>query len=317
MVNLTPVDPAIMWGGEKSTKEQIEKIRTEYGLDQPLTIQYFKYIKNLFKGNLGFAISTKHSVADDIKLYFPATIELVLVAWVVVLLIGLPVGVLSAVKSGGKLDFFVRIFALTGISTPLFWLGMLLQILLFKYLGWLPLQGRIDDMVALLNPIDQKTGFSILDSITSGNWIALKSALTHIIMPALTLSVTGLATVTRMTRSCMLEILNQDYMIMAKTYGLPKWKIYFEYGLKNALVPILTIASLAICNNLMGSVLVETVFDWPGIGRYATRCILEADYAPVMGVVLIMGFVYVSINLIVDILYFTIDKRIAYDEGQN
>jgi ABC-type dipeptide/oligopeptide/nickel transport system permease component len=133
-------------------------------------------------------------------------------------------------------------------------------------------------------------------------------------MPAITLSVIGLAMVIRMTRSCMLEILNKDYMVMAKTYGLPKWKIYFVYGLKNALVPIVTIASMAMCGNLMGSVLVESVFDWPGIGLYATRTILEADYAPIMAVVLIMGFIYVSMNLFVDILYFVIDKRIAYDE---
>jgi len=316
MVHLMPVDPVIMWGGEKASPELIARVRAEYGLDKPLDIQYISYIKNIFKGNLGVSITTHHPVAEDIAMFFPATLELVLVAWLIILLIGLPLGILSAVKAGGKLDNIGRTFALGGISTPLFWLGMLLQILLFKQLNLLPLQGRISDMVALLNPIKHITGLDLLDCIISGNWIAFRSALEHIIMPAITLSVTGMAMVTRMTRSCMLEILNKDYMIMAKTYGLPKWKIYFKYGLKNALVPIITIASMAICGNLMGSILVESVFDWPGIGLYATRTILQADFAPIMAVVLIMGVIYVSINLLVDILYSVIDKRIAYGEEQ-
>jgi peptide/nickel transport system permease protein len=316
MIKLTPVDPVIMWGGEKASPELIQRVRAEFGLDKPFVIQYINYIKNIFKGNFGVSLITKHPVAQDIGTFFPATIELVLVAWLITLLIGIPLGILSAVKAGGLLDNIGRTIALGGISIPLFWFGMLLQILLFKQLNLLPLQGRIDDIVALLNPIKHITGLNLLDCIISGNWIAFRSAFMHIIMPAITLSVTGMAMVVRMTRSCMLEILNKDYMVMAKTYGLPKGKIYFIYGLKNALVPIVTIASMAICGNLMGSVLVESVFDWPGIGRYATRTILEADFAPIMAVVLIMGVIYVSINLLVDILYSVIDKRIVYGEEQ-
>ena len=188
--------------------------------------------------------------------------------------------------------------------------------LLFNSLGWLPLQGRLSDMTAMLHPIDKTTGLYLLDSLITGNYFAFKDAFLHILMPALTLSVSGIATIVRMTRSCMLEILGQDYMTMAKTYGLSKFKVFFQYGLKNALVPIITIVSMSMCSNLMGSVVVETIFDWPGIGRYATRCILNADYSPVMAVVLIMGLIYVTINLVVDILYFFIDKRIAYNEEE-
>ena len=239
-----------------------------------------------------------------------------LVAWVFALLVGVPLGILSAVKSNSIFDGLTRVVSLGGISMPLFWLGLLLQMLLFKQLGWLPLQGRLDDMVAILNPIEKHTGLYLIDSLITGNYIAFGDALKHIIMPALTLSVSGIATIMRMTRSCMLEILSKDYMVMAKTYGLSKRKVFFQYGLKNALVPIITIVSMSMCSNLMGSVVVESIFDWPGIGRYATRCILNADYSPVMAVVLMMGAIYVVINLVVDILYFMIDKRIAYDSQE-
>ncbi len=314
MTKFSPVDPVIMWGGEKASPEVIEKVREDMGLNKPLIVQYFSYIGNLFKGNMGVSLSTKHPVAQDIATFFPATLELVLVSWVIALLIGIPIGILAAVKAGGKFDNISRFFALGGVSTPLFWLGLLLQILLFQKLGWFPLQGRIGDTVALFNPIENITGLYLLDSAITGNWTAFSSALKHIFTPALTMSVSGIAVVVRMTRSCMLEILNKDYMTMAKTYGLPKWKVFFVYGLKNALVPIITIVSMAMCNNFMGSVLIESVFDWPGIGRYATRCILNADFAPIMAVVLIMGLIYVLINLLVDILYFMIDKRISYNE---
>lgn len=313
MVNLTPVDPVIMWGGEKASPEVLEKVRAEFGLDQPIWVQYIRYIGNVLKGNFGTSLSTKHAVADDLATYFPATVELVLVGWLIAMLIGLPLGILSAVKSQSAFDNVSRVASLGGISMPLFWLGLLLQMLFFKKLGWLPLQGRLSDMTAILNPIEKHTGMYLIDSLISGNKTALFDAFKHIIMPAVTLSVSGIATIMRMTRSCMLEILSKDYMVMAKNYGLPQGKIFFRYGLKNALVPIITVASMSMCSSLMGSVVVESIFDWPGVGRYATRCILNADYAPVMAIVLMMGLIYVLINLLVDILYFIIDKRIAYD----
>lgn len=313
MIKLTPVDPVVMWGGQKVSDEVTEKVRADFGLDKPLVVQYFSYIKNVFQGNLGVSLSTKHSVAADIATFFPATIELVLAAWLGALVFGIPIGILSAVRSGGKLDSVCRFVSLGGISLPLFWLGLLLQMLFFKELGWLPLQGRLGDMTAILSPIEAHTGMYLFDSLITGNLTAFRDALLHIIMPAATLAVSGVATVMRMTRSCMMEILNKDYMMMAKTYGLSKRKVFFVYGLKNALVPIITIVSMSMCSSLMGSVLVESIFDWPGIGRYATRCILNADYSPVMAVVLLMGTIYVTINLVVDILYFMIDKRIAYD----
>lgn len=317
MINLTPVDPVIMWGGEKASAEVIEKIRTEYGLDQPIFVQYVRYIGNVLRGNLGVSLSTKHQVSADIATYFPATVELVLVAWLFALLIGIPLGILSAVKSNSLIDSVTRIVSLAGISMPLFWMGLLLQLLFYKKLNILPLQGRLGDIVAILSPIEKHTGMYLLDSLITHNTEAFKDALRHITLPALTLSFSALATVMRMTRSCMLEILGMDYMTMAHSYGLPKSKVFFKYGLKNALVPILTVSSMSMCSSLMGSVVVESIFDWPGIGKYATRCILNADYSPVMAIVLLMGTIYVVINLIVDILYFMIDKRIAYNSDEN
>lgn len=314
ITNFSDIDPTILWGGEKASEEAIQKIREEFGLDEPLFIQYFHYIRNLSKGNFGVSLTTKHKVADDLIAFFPATFELVIVAWIIALLIGLPIGIITAVNSSGKLDNCCRVFTLAGVSTPVFWLGLMLQILFFKKLGWLPLEGRIADTITMFNPIRNITGMYILDSAITGNWAAFRSALQHIFMPALTMSVSGITLIMRMTRSCMLEVLNKDYITMAKTYGLPKRKVFFVYALKNALIPILTITSLAICNNFMGSILIESVFDWPGIGRYAVRAMLSADFSPVMGVVLLIGTIYVTFNLIVDILYCIIDKRISYAE---
>lgn len=314
ITNLSDVDPTVLWGGEKASAEAIQKVREEFGLDQPLIIQYFRYIRNLLNGNLGMSLTTKHQVNKDLIEFFPATFELVIVAWIIALLVGLPIGIIIAVNSGGKLDNFCRIFTLAGVSTPVFWLGLMLQILFFKNLGWLPLEGRISDSVSLFNPIRNITGMYLLDSAITGNWTAFRSALLHILMPALTMSVSGITLIMRMTRSCMLEVLNKDYITMAKTYGLPKGKVFFVYALKNALIPIITIASLAICNNFLGSILIESVFDWPGIGKYAVRAMLSADFAPIMGVTLLIGTIYVTFNLIVDILYCIIDKRISYTE---
>ena len=311
LTKIVPVDPTVIWSGDRASKEVIQKIRIDFGLDKPVPMQYYLYVSNLLKGNMGKSFTTKHFVIDDVKQFFPATLELVIFAWLFALFIGIPVGIYSAVKSNTQIDHIGRFFSLSGVSLPLFWLGLLLQILFFKKLGWFPLQGRIGTTTAIFHPLQSITGLYILDSLFTWNWIALKDALWHISLPAITLAFSAIALVTRMTRSCMLEILSKEYITMEKAYGLPDRKIYFVYALKNALVPIITIVALAIGNNFLGAILVETVFDWPGLGRYAVRSILAADFAPVMGVTLIIGTIYVFLNLLVDILYALIDPRIT------
>jgi len=313
--NVIPVDPVMMWSGERASEELLNRVREQFGLDKPLPVQYVRYVGNVLRGNLGTSFTTKHAVADDLRTFFPATLELVLVAWCMAMVVGLPLGILAAVRANTGWDHGSRILALAGVSTPLFWLGLLFQIVFYKYLDWFPLQGRLSGQASLFYPVQDVTGLYILDSLITGNWAALGSALRHIALPAMTLAFAALGLVTRMTRSCMLEIMGTDYITTARAYGLSNRRIFFVYALKNALVPITTIVALAMGSNLMGAVLVETVFDWPGMGRYAVNAILAHDFAPVMGVTLVIGIIYVLLNLMVDILYVFIDPRISFAQG--
>jgi peptide/nickel transport system permease protein len=289
----------------------IAQVREKFGLDKPLPVQYWRYITNVLRGDLGTSFTTKHSVSADLRAFFPATLELVLVSWLIALAVGIPVGILAAVRADSGWDHASRLLGLMGVSTPLFWLGVLFQVVFYRELGWLPLQGRLSSETALLNPISAITGLHLLDSALTGNWAAFRDALAHICLPSFTLAFAALGLVMRMTRSCMIEVLSKDYITTATAYGLSSWRILFVYALKNALIPIITIVALAMGNSLMGSILVESVFDWPGIGQYAVRAILGADFAPVMGVTLLVGVAYTLLNLAVDILYAFIDPRIT------
>jgi peptide/nickel transport system permease protein len=248
-------------------------------------------------------------VIDDFRDYFPATVELTLYAIVICLIVGLPLGVLSAVGRNGPVDQFTRVFSMAGVALPIFWLGLVLQILVYGQLHLLPPDQRLDSFV---NAPQHITGMYTIDSLLTGNWPALGNSLQHIILPAVTLAFASLATVTRVTRASMLEALGQDYIRTARAKGVRPFRVNYRHALRNALIPTTTLMGLQIGNLLGGAFLVEIVFSWPGIGFYSVQAIRAFDYAAVMGITIIIAVVYTLVNLLVDVLYAVIDPRISY-----
>jgi len=310
--HMVPSNPARMWAGPRASPGQIEQARHELGLDQPLYVQLAVYVSRILRGDLGVSIHTRRPVLKDIADYFPATFELTTVAMVIALALGIPMGVVSATKRDKLPDHATRIFSLTGVSVPIFWLGLLAQLVLSSTLHILPTSGRVDALLQAQAP-PALTGMYLLDALLAGNWPFFASAFVHILLPALTLSYASLAIVTRMTRSTMLEVLGQDYIRTARMKGLPERTVLYKHALKNTLIPILTIVSLSYGLMLGGAVLVETIFDWPGMGLYATNSILTIDLPAIVGVTLVVAVIYVMINLVVDILYTLVDPRVRYD----
>ena len=310
--HMVPSDPARMWAGPRASQIQIEQARRELGLDQPLYAQLAVYISRILRGDLGISIHTRRPVLNDIVDYFPATFELTTVAMILALALGIPMGVVSATRRDRLPDHATRIVSLTGVSVPIFWLGLLAQLVLSSTFHILPTSGRVDALLQAQAP-PVLTGMYLLDSLLAGKWPFFASALAHILLPALTLSYASLAIVTRMTRSTMLEVLGQDYIRTARMKGLSERVVLYKHALKNALIPILTIVSLCYGLLLGGAVLVETIFDWPGMGLYATNSILTLDLPAIVGVTLVVAAIYVMINLVVDILYTIVDPRVRYD----
>lgn len=301
-------DPAPIVLGEHATQQTMQEWRQANGLNDPVWLQYVDYVKGALTGNLGTSYYTKSPVSKEIFSRFPATIELAIAAIIFASLIGVLLGVISAVKKNSIFDNGGRVLALIGVSMPIFWLGILLIILFSGTLHWLPSTGRLDP---LLQP-NTITGFDVIDSILEGNIPALRDALRHLILPALALGMYSMAIITRMTRSSMLESLSQDYIRTARAKGLSNQRVIRKHALRNALIPVVTIIGLQFGSLLGGAVLTETVFSWPGIGAYTVNCILKSDFPVVQGVVLLVAFVYVLVNLAVDIIYAFLDPRIKY-----
>lgn len=301
-------DPAPIVLGEHATQQTMQAWRQENGLNDPVWLQYVNYIKGILNGNMGTSYYTKAPVTQEIFSRFPATIELAVAAIIFASFFGVLLGVVSAVKKNSIFDNGSRILALIGVSMPIFWLGILLIILFSGTLHWLPSTGR-------LNPLYQPatiTGFDLIDSILTGDTEALTDTLRHLLLPALALGMYSMAIITRMTRSSMLESLSQDYIRTAKAKGISNGRVVRKHALRNALIPIVTVIGLQFGSLLGGAVLTETVFSWPGIGAYTVNCILKSDFPVVQGVVLLVAFVYVLVNLAVDILYAFLDPRIKY-----
>jgi peptide/nickel transport system permease protein len=244
--------------------------------------------------------------------YFPATFELVTLSIFFSLIIGIPLGILSAMRRETILDHIGRLFSLSGVAIPIFWLGMMLQLLVYVTLKTFPIQGRIASELSFSHPVVTRTGLFLLDTLIQGNWAAFKSAFVHIILPATTMSFASLAFVTRMSRSSMIEVLKEDYIRTSKAFGVGENLILYKYALKNAMVPTVTVVGLTYGTLLGGSVLVESIFDWPGIGRYVWLSILYNDFPAIMGVTIIFAVTYLLINLMVDLFYALIDPRVRY-----
>src|SRR3954467_1400501 len=312
--HVIPADPAVAALGDHASDEQIAQFRAEYKLDRPLPEQYLTYANGILHGDLGRSIRTRRAVADDLADSFPATLELSFTALLVSIVVGIPFGIWSALSRGKVPDIFVRLFALAGGSIPVFWLGLIVIGVGYYQLGWFPGGGRIDPFVA---PPTTRTGLYVVDSLIAGNLDALGSALWHLVLPALTLGYFSTAVVTRMTRSSMLEVLDQDYMRTALAKGLRDRVIVLRHGLRNALIPTITIIGLTFGSLLSGAVLTETIFSWPGLGRYATASAVSLDFPAVLGVTLVAAVVYPVANLVVDVAYYWLDPRIQRGGGRS
>lgn len=306
--HLIPGDPARLLAGDRASDEIVQHIREQLGLNLPLWQQFIRYVEQLLHGNLGMSIRTGRPVLEDLKTFFPATLELAFCALLIALVVGVPLGVLSAVYKNRWLDHLVRLLALTGISTPAFWLGLGVIVLFYGKLNLLPGGGRLDDW---LDPPAHVTGFYLIDSLLSGDMEAFVNALTHLILPATTLAFVHLGIVARQIRSAMLEQLSEDYVRTALASGLSKFTIVVRYALPNALIPSVTVLGLALGDLLYGAVLTETVFAWPGMGAYVVSSIQALDFPAVMGFAIVVSFAYVLVNLLVDLLYLWIDPRMG------
>lgn len=308
--HMLPADPAAAAAGWEASKEVIENIRRQMGLDRPLYEQYFRYIGGIIlKGDLGYSILNHRPVLQDILTYLPASIELAIVSMIICVPLGILIGTITATRPGGFSDAATRAFAIIGVSMPIFWLGLLMQLLFYRILRWFPPGGRIAINVAPPRPI---TRLYLVDSLLTGNWAAFTSSLHHIILPALTLAISSMAIIARMTRSSLLEVLCQDYIMTARAKGLSNWQVLYRHAWKNAFVPVVTVTGLQFARLIAWVVLLETIFNWPGIGSYAVRALMALDFSAVMGVTLFTSSMYVAINLVVDILYVFLDPRIRY-----
>ncbi|MBU8878278.1 ABC transporter permease [Bacillus sp. FJAT-29790] len=305
--NIIPGDPASMMAGQRANEETLEQVRKQLGLDQPILTQYTKYMQGLLSGDLGTSIRTQKPVLDDLLVFFPATLELAILAFITAILIGIPLGILAAVKRNTFWDHSSRIFTISGISTPVFWSGLVVIFVFYGLLGWFPANGRIDMNI---NPPTHVTGFYLLDSLLSGDWVAFQSSLRHIILPALVLSFAQLAIITRQVRASMLEVIEKEYFRTAIANGINGPYLFIKYGLRNALIPTITIIGVSFGALLGGAVVTETIFGWPGMGRYVVQSISYLDFPAMMGFTVFISIGYVLINLIVDISYYFLNPQI-------
>jgi len=310
ITRVLPGDPARTLAGEQAAPSILAKLREHMGLDKPLWQQFVDYIAGLFRGDLGYAWHTGHPVAEDFATRFPATVELGIAALIIGVIVGIPLGLLSAVKHGRFIDHVTRVISLVGASMPLFWLGLLVIWLCYSQLGWAPAPvGRLGDDI---QPPTHITGLYLLDSILTGDTIALGNSFAHLIWPALVLSVGAIAMISRMTRSAMLEVLGQDYIRTAHAKGLSPTTVVSVHALKNAAPSITTVVGLELGQLLGGAVITETIFSWPGIGGYVTKSIDATDYAPVQAITLLAAVIYLVVNLLVDLSQGIFDPRVRH-----
>lgn len=309
LIHLIPGDPVLMMAGERGmSEERHAQMRAAMGLDKPLPVQYLHYVGGVFQGDLGKSIVSKRPVLEEFFTLFPATIELSLCAIVFAILVGLPVGVLAAVKRGSVFDHTAMAVSLTGFSMPIFWWGLLLILLFSVQLGWTPVSGRI----SALYWVQPVTGFMLIDSLLSDQQGAFASAVSHLILPSIVLGTIPLAVIARMTRSATLEVLREDYIRTARAKGLEPRRVVIVHALRNALIPVVTVIGLQVGVMLGGAILTETIFAWPGVGKWLVESIHRRDYPAVQGGILLIATVVILVNLLVDVLYGIINPRIRH-----
>ncbi len=307
MLHVTPGDPAELLLGERATDEALLQLREHLGLNEPLYIQYGMFLKRLLKGDLGETIWTRQKVWIEVKQRFPATIELSIAALIISCVFGIFFGIVSATKQYSILDYLSMIGALVGVSMPIFWLGLVLMLIFSLHLGWLPMSGRLSIGIEL----ETITNIYSLDALLTGNWAAFKDAVWHLVLPAFTLSTIPMAIVARMTRSSMLEVLKQDYIKTARAKGLSRFAVTMKHAFRNALIPVVTTIGLQFGVLMGGAILTETIFAWPGVGKWMYDAVMQRDYMVIQGGTLFIAAMFVTINLVVDVLYAVINPRIS------
>ena len=305
---VVPVDPVLAVVGDRASQAVYDRAYIELGLDRPLYEQFWIYLGNALTGDFGVSLLTKNAIVDDIARVFPATLELATAGILIGTLVGVPLGILAAVRQGRLADQVVRVVGLIGYSAPIFWLGLIGLRIFYARLGWVAGPGRID--IAYEYSITQTTGLLLIDSAMQGEWGAFRNVIAHLALPAALLGYFSMAYISRMTRSFMLQELAQEYVITARVKGVPEWRIIWVHALRNAAVPMVTVIALSYAGLLEGSVLTETVFAWPGLGQYITNSLQNADMNAVLGGTLVIGAIFVGLNILSDLLYTLLDPRV-------
>jgi len=308
MVLAIPGDPAQILLGQAATPAQVADVRDRLGLDEPLPIQYLVFIKGALTGDLGDSLVVGQPVTTVLMERFPATLELTLAALLFAVAVGVPVGVIAAVRQYSLLDKITSVVALTGVSMPVFWLALVLVVIFTVQLDWLPFPGRVGGDVSFTS----YTGLYLLDTLITLNFPAFWDVLRHLILPAVALGTIPMAVITRMTRSSMLEVMSEDYVRTAQAKGVVPWRVVFRHALRNAMLPTITVIGLQFGLLMGGAILTETIFGWPGVGQIAIESVNRRDYAMIQGVVLYGATFFVLVNLLVDVLYAVLDPRVRY-----
>jgi peptide/nickel transport system permease protein len=301
-------DPAVVMLGARASDESLAALRSELGLDEPLPVQYVDFVRGAVQGNLGTSYRSKQTVAHEVFSRFPATVELAVGAMIIATIIGLIAGTIAATRKNSFFDYSSTAMSLIGVSVPTFWLGIILIIIFGVELKWLPISGRVDPRIGA----DPNAHFLILNSFIHGNWVVFWDALKHLILPAFTLAAWPAAIIARMTRASLLEAMGQDYIRTARAKGLKERTVIVRHVFRNAMLPIITVAGLEFGGLLAGAVVTEQVFSWPGIGKLTVDAITNRDYQIVQGVVILVGVIFIVMNLVVDIVYVWLDPRIRY-----
>lgn len=303
-----PIDPVIAIVGDHAPPDVIARVRTELGLDEPLYVQFGIFLRNMAHGDLGHSVMTSRPVLDDIARFFPATLELATAAIIIAVIIGLPLGVFAAARQGSRFDHAVRVISLTGQSVPVFVLGLVALLVFYVKLGITPGTGQLD--VAYEGEVPRVTGMLVIDAVLAEDWDPFWDALSHLALPALVLAYFSMAYITRMTRAFMIEALSGEYIITARAKGLSASRILWRHAFGNISVRLITVLALAYAGLLEGAVITETVFSWPGLGLYLTGSLLNADMNAVLGATLVVGAVYLLLNLMADMAYHLLDPRV-------
>ncbi|MCB6176716.1 ABC transporter permease [Rhodobacter sp. Har01] len=308
---VVPIDPVLSIVGERATQAQMQAVRDALGLDLPLWQQFAIYVGDALQGDLGRSIRTGDAIVSEIARYFPATLELATLGTLIGTLVGVPAGVLAATRPGSLADQVVRLVGLMGYSMPVFWLGLIGLLVFYGKLDWVAGPGRLDpsyDMMMQFT-LTTYTGMILIDSALNGAWDVFRNAISHIILPAGLLGYVSMAYISRMTRSFMMNELGQEYITTARVKGMPEWRVIWVHAMRNVMVPLITVIALSYAYLLEGSVLTETIFAWPGLGSYITDALFAADMPAVLGGTVVVGVVFVTLNMVSDIVYRLVDPR--------